>query len=201
MQTTQRCFQNEYLDNLLHACKPCHLRCSNTPPLVCQSYCNASTTSSLKIIDVNLWIYLSVGIISSLTVFLLILMLKKRSPERSKEELKNTGMTFRERDNITFVYIFAETKAELKEIIKVDLDRNENDEAGIFPRNSTTMTYMVEECKYKDCGEGDDISFPFPTMEEGATVFVDTKTNDFCKSSPSSMNDTFMGLWKSVFTT
>ncbi|XP_044513270.1 tumor necrosis factor receptor superfamily member 17 [Gracilinanus agilis] len=180
MQITQRCFQNEYLDNLLHACKPCHLRCSNTPPLVCQSYCNASTPSSLKIIDVNLWIYLSVGIISSLTVFLLILILKKRSPERSKDELKNT-----------------ETKAELKEIVKVDLDRNENDDAGIFPRNSTAMTYMLEECKCKDCGKGDvasDISFPFPAMEEGATVLVTTKTNDFCKSSPGSMNDTFMGL-------
>ncbi|XP_027695298.1 tumor necrosis factor receptor superfamily member 17 [Vombatus ursinus] len=185
----QRCFQNEYFDNLLYACKPCYLRCSNTPPLVCQSYCNASTTSSLKITDVNLWSCVGVGIISSLTIFLLILILKRMSPERSKNEFENT-----------------EPKAELQEIAKVDLDRSENDEAGILPRSSTTMTYIVEESKCKDCNLGQgviasDISFPLPAMEEGATVLVTTKTNDFCKSSPGSMNDTFMGIWKSIFTT
>ncbi|XP_036593385.1 tumor necrosis factor receptor superfamily member 17 [Trichosurus vulpecula] len=180
----QRCFQNEYFDNLLYTCKPCHLRCSNTPPLVCQSYCYASTTSSLKITDVNLWICVGVGIISSLTIFLLILILKKMRPERSRDELEN-----------------AEPKAELQEIAKVDLDRSENDEAGILPRNNTTMTYIVEEFKCKDHNLGSDISFPLPAMEEGATVLVTTKTNEFSKNSPGSMNDTFMGIWKSIFTT
>ncbi|XP_068944189.1 tumor necrosis factor receptor superfamily member 17 [Petaurus breviceps papuanus] len=180
----QRCFQNEYFDNLLHTCKPCHLRCSNTPPLVCQSYCNVLTTRSLKFTDLSLWICIGVGIISSLTIFLLILILKKMSPERSKDELENT-----------------EPKAELQVVAKVDLNRSENDEAGILPRSSTTMTYIVEECKCKDCNIGSDISFPFPVMEEGATVLVTTKTNDFCKSSPGSKNDTFMGIWKSIFTT
>ncbi|XP_072466117.1 tumor necrosis factor receptor superfamily member 17 [Notamacropus eugenii] len=180
----QKCFQNEYFDNLLYTCKPCHLRCSNTPPLVCQSYCNASTTTSLKITDVSIWICTGVGIISSLTVFLLILILKKMIPERSKDELENT-----------------EPKAELQETAKVDLDRSENNEAGTLPRSSTSMTYIVEACKCEDCNLGSDISFPLPAMEEGATVLVTTKTNYFCKSSPVSMNDTFMGIWKSIFTT
>ncbi|KAM9093741.1 tumor necrosis factor receptor superfamily member 17 isoform X1 [Sarcophilus harrisii] len=184
----QKCFQNEYFDNLLYACKPCHLRCSNTPPLVCQSYCYASNTSTLKITDVSLWICLGVGIISSLTIFLLIL-LKKKNPKRSKDELENT-----------------EPKTEVQEITKFDLDRSKYDEAGILPRNSTTMPYIIEECKCKDCNldKGDiasDICFPLPAMEEGATVLVTTKTNDFCKSSSGPMNDTFMGIWKSIFTT
>ncbi|XP_074143389.1 tumor necrosis factor receptor superfamily member 17 [Sminthopsis crassicaudata] len=186
---TQRCFQNEYFDNLLYVCKPCHLRCSKTPPLVCQSYCYASNTSSLKITDVSLWICIGVGIISSLTIFLLILLLKKKNPKRSKDELENT-----------------EPKTEVQEITKFDLDRSKNDEAGILPKNSTTMSYIVEECKCKDCNLGkadsaSDICFPLPAMEEGATVLVTTKTNDFCKSSPGPMNDAFMGIWKSIFTT
>ncbi|EDL96196.1 tumor necrosis factor receptor superfamily, member 17 (predicted), isoform CRA_b [Rattus norvegicus] len=35
----QRCFHSEYFDSLLHACKPCRLRCSN-PPAPCQPYCD-----------------------------------------------------------------------------------------------------------------------------------------------------------------
>ncbi|XP_006522053.1 tumor necrosis factor receptor superfamily member 17 isoform X2 [Mus musculus] len=35
----QQCFHSEYFDSLLHACKPCHLRCSN-PPATCQPYCD-----------------------------------------------------------------------------------------------------------------------------------------------------------------
>ncbi|XP_047636433.1 tumor necrosis factor receptor superfamily member 17 isoform X2 [Phacochoerus africanus] len=61
----QQCYQNEYFDRLLIACKPCRLRCSNTPPVTCQHYCN--------------------------TIFILMFLLRKRSSGPLRDELRNPG--------------------------------------------------------------------------------------------------------------
>nr|KAF6442655.1 TNF receptor superfamily member 17 [Rousettus aegyptiacus] len=44
----QQCIQGDYFDRLLNACTPCHLRCSNTPPLTCQRFCNAGSALQNK---------------------------------------------------------------------------------------------------------------------------------------------------------
>ncbi|XP_014399652.1 PREDICTED: tumor necrosis factor receptor superfamily member 17 [Myotis brandtii] len=69
----QQCPQHEYFDRLLNACKPCHLRCSNTPPLICQRYCN--------------------------TVFVLMILLRKMSSEPSKDKFKSTGSPLQNKAN------------------------------------------------------------------------------------------------------
>ncbi|PNI23469.1 TNFRSF17 isoform 3, partial [Pan troglodytes] len=88
--------QNEYFDSLLHACIPCQLRCSsNTPPLTCQRYCNASVTNSVKGTNAILWTCLGLSLIISLAVFVLMFLLRKISSEPLKDEFKNTEMESR----------------------------------------------------------------------------------------------------------
>ena len=47
-QMAQRCSPNEYFDRLLNSCISCQLRCPNTPPVICQHYCNTSKWSCLN---------------------------------------------------------------------------------------------------------------------------------------------------------
>ena len=52
----------------------------------------------------------------------------------------------------------------------------------ILPRS---LEYTVEECTCEDCVKSQlnidsDHFFPLPAMEEGATILVTTKTNDYC---------------------
>uniref|UniRef100_A0A8C9KSP2 TNF receptor superfamily member 17 n=1 Tax=Panthera tigris altaica TaxID=74533 RepID=A0A8C9KSP2_PANTA len=120
----QPCFQNEYFDKLLNVCKPCHLRCLNTPPSPCQRYCS---------------------------VFLANIHRESR-----------TGT-------------------------KVLLSRG--------------LEYTVEECTCEDCVKNkskvdSDHSFPLPAMEEGATILVTTKTNDYCNSLVASITE----MERSIFT-
>ncbi|EOB02042.1 Tumor necrosis factor receptor superfamily member 17 [Anas platyrhynchos] len=42
------CPENEYFDNLVLSCKPCHLRCSGTPPPSCENYCDKSASVELN---------------------------------------------------------------------------------------------------------------------------------------------------------
>ncbi|XP_043944833.1 tumor necrosis factor receptor superfamily member 17 [Protopterus annectens] len=46
-----------------------------------------------------------------------------------------------------------------------------------------------------------DTSFPLPATEEGATVLVTTKTNEYCSNTPNAKNDAFLRLWTSIFGT
>ncbi|ELW67651.1 RUN domain-containing protein 2A [Tupaia chinensis] len=115
----QQCFQNEYFDSLLHACKPCHLRCFHTPPPTCQRYCNAGS------------------------IFL--------------------------------------------DVANADLDNSRTDKI-LLPSG---LGYTVEECTCEDCVKPKvdfDHFFPLPAMEEGATILVTTKTNDYCNCMPGSQN-------------
>ncbi|XP_037671407.1 tumor necrosis factor receptor superfamily member 17 [Choloepus didactylus] len=164
-QMAQQCFQHEYFDSLLHTCKPCHLRCSNTPPLTCQRYCNASVTKSVKGTNAILWTCLAVGLILCLAFFVLMFLLKKMSSEQLKDNFKNTGSALREAHNAELANSM--TGAEV-----------------ILPRG---LGYTVEECTCEDCVKSkpkadSDQVFPLPAMEEGATLLVTTKTNDYCNS-------------------
>ncbi|XP_038619418.1 tumor necrosis factor receptor superfamily member 17 [Tachyglossus aculeatus] len=180
IRMVQQCFKNEYFDNLLHACKPCHLRCPKSPPVVCQSYCSASATGSVKITDEILWICLGMGAVLSLTVFVLTFLFKKMSQEQTKEELKNTGV----RDPA--------------------VPKGAKEDEASFPLRAGTATKVtVEECTCEECHSGNPKeatrpSFPLPATQEGATVLVTTKTNDCYKGGPGVGGDTFSGLWESA---
>uniref|UniRef100_A0A8C6ZXG3 TNF receptor superfamily member 17 n=1 Tax=Nothoprocta perdicaria TaxID=30464 RepID=A0A8C6ZXG3_NOTPE len=63
-----QCPPSEYFDNLLFSCKPCHLRCAGTPPRPCEQHCTESGGV--------LWIYLGIGVILVLTLFLLMVLLR-----------------------------------------------------------------------------------------------------------------------------
>ncbi|XP_027469534.2 tumor necrosis factor receptor superfamily member 17 isoform X2 [Zalophus californianus] len=138
-QMAQQCIQNEYFDKLLTACKPCHLRCSHTPPLPCQRYCDA-----MKETNTILWTCLGLSLIVSLTVFVLMFLLKKMNSEPSKNERKNTGSALQN-------------------------EVNTDQEEGCASRTA---------------------------MEEGATILVTTKTNDYCNSLLASITE----MEKPIFT-
>ncbi|XP_062957168.1 tumor necrosis factor receptor superfamily member 17 [Cynocephalus volans] len=172
-QMAQRCFQDEYFDSLFHACKPCHLRCSNTPPVTCQRYCNASMTNSVKGANAILWTCLGLSLMVSLAVFVLMFLLRKMSSEPLKDEFKNAGLV-------------------LLDVANADLDNSRTGGEIILP---TGLGYTVEECTCEDCVKSklkvdSDHFFPLPAMEEGATILVTTKTNDYCKSLPTALSVT-----------
>uniref|UniRef100_G3SL17 Tumor necrosis factor receptor superfamily member 17 n=1 Tax=Loxodonta africana TaxID=9785 RepID=G3SL17_LOXAF len=167
----RQCFQNEYFDGLLYACKPCHLRCSNTPPLSCQRYCNASMTNSAKGANVILWTCLGLCLIVSLAVFVLMFLVKKMSGELLKDKSKNTGW-------------FDDDSS--KDVANVDLENSKPGVERVLPRG---LGYTIEECTCEDCVKSkpkvdSDHFFPLPTMEEGATILVTTETTDHSNSLP-----------------
>nr|KAF6356265.1 TNF receptor superfamily member 17 [Myotis myotis] len=172
----QQCPQNEYFDRLLNACKPCHLRCSNTPPLICQRYCNTDVIGSFSLSDISfnsvkgtnaiLWTCLGLSLLLSLTVFVLMILLRKMSSEPSKDKFKSTGSPLQNEAN-------------------ADLDDRKASRTGeeILSRS---LEYTVEDCTCEDCVKSQpkvdsDHFFPLPAMEEGATILVTTKTNDYCR--------------------
>ncbi|XP_045633870.1 tumor necrosis factor receptor superfamily member 17 isoform X3 [Ursus americanus] len=175
-QMAQECLQNEYFDRLLSACKPCHLRCSNTPPVPCQRYCDA-----MKGTNEILWTCLGLSLIVSLTVFVLMFLLRKMNSEPSKDECKNTGSALQK-------------------------EANADQEEGRASRTgdevlSRGLEYTVEECTCEDCVNSEskvdsDHFFPLPAMEEGATILVTTKTNDYCNSLLASVTE----MEKPIFT-
>ncbi|XP_022407920.1 tumor necrosis factor receptor superfamily member 17 isoform X1 [Delphinapterus leucas] len=177
-QMAQQCFQNEYFDRLLNACKPCHLRCPNTPPLICQRYCN-----TMKGTNAILWTCLGLSLIVSLTVFVLMFLLRKMSSEPLKDEFKNTGPALQKDAN-------------------ADLYESDDGRTGAETLLSRGLGYTVEECTCEDCVRSkpkvdSDHFFPLPAMEEGATILVTTKTNDYCNSLLAASSVT--GMEKSVF--
>ncbi|XP_007937928.2 LOW QUALITY PROTEIN: tumor necrosis factor receptor superfamily member 17 [Orycteropus afer afer] len=166
-QMAQQCFQDEYFDHLLHACKPCHLRCSNTPPLACQRYCHAGLTNPGKGANVILWTCLGLCLTVSLAVFVLMFLLQKMRTELLKDKSKNTGPA-------------------LQDVANIDLDNSKTGVEIALPRG---LGYTIEECTCEDCVkskpkvDADDF-FPLPAMEEGATTLVTTKTSDHSNSLP-----------------
>ncbi|XP_043416448.1 tumor necrosis factor receptor superfamily member 17 [Prionailurus viverrinus] len=173
----QPCFQNEYFDRLLNVCKPCHLRCLNTPPSPCQRYCSA-----MKGTNTILWTCLGLSLTVSLTVFVLMFLLRKMRSEPSKDAFKNTGSALRN---------------------EAEADQRESRESrtGAKVLLSRGLEYTVEECTCEDCVKNkstvdSDHSFPLPAMEEGATILVTTKTNDYCNSLVASVTE----MERSIFT-
>ncbi|NXL94195.1 TNR17 factor, partial [Alectura lathami] len=153
------CPQNEYFDHLLLSCKPCHLRCSSTPPPSCESYCDKSGA---------LWICLGIGIILILTLFTLMVLFKWKHLKQLKEKLKNT-----------------DSSVERNDIVKAKTESSVHTDGMRHSLQSETLMYSVEECTCSDCGlvkpqTGCETSFPLPATEEGATVLVTTKSFDYC---------------------
>uniref|UniRef100_A0A8C3VLQ6 TNF receptor superfamily member 17 n=1 Tax=Catagonus wagneri TaxID=51154 RepID=A0A8C3VLQ6_9CETA len=164
-QMAQQCYQNEYFDRLLIACIPCHLRCSNNPPVRCQHYCN---TNSVKGTNMILWTCLGLSLIVSLTVFILMFLLRKMSSGPRKDELKNTGSVPQKGAD-------------------ADPGHGSEGQKGAETLLSRGLEYTVEECTCDDCVKSEpkvdaDHFFPLPAMEEGATILVTTKTNGYCNS-------------------
>ncbi|XP_059125104.1 tumor necrosis factor receptor superfamily member 17 [Peromyscus eremicus] len=165
----QQCFHSEYFDSLLHACKPCHLRCSN-PPVPCQPYCNPSVTGSMKGTHIVLWTFLGLTLIVSLALFTLMFLLRKMNSEALKGKLQNSGSI-------------------LLDKASTDLRKSRADDVRILPGS---LEYTVEECTCEDCVKSNpkvdsDHFFPLPAMEEGATILVTTKTSDYGKSVPTAL--------------
>ncbi|XP_017652827.1 tumor necrosis factor receptor superfamily member 17 [Nannospalax galili] len=166
----QQCFHNEYFDSLLHACKPCHLRCPDTPPVMCQRYCNTRMTSFAKGTNTILWTCLGLTLVASLALFVLMFLLRKMSSEVLKNKFQSpvsSGLV-------------------LLDMANTDLDKNKTDNERILPRS---LGYTVEECTCDDCAKSNpkidsDHLFPLPAMEEGSTILVTTKTSDYSKSMP-----------------
>ncbi|XP_052052994.1 tumor necrosis factor receptor superfamily member 17 isoform X2 [Apodemus sylvaticus] len=181
-----RCFRSEYFDSLLHACKPCHLRCSN-PPVPCQPYCDPSMASSVRETYTVLWIFLGLTLALSLALFTLSFLLRKMNPEMLKDKPQSPGQL--------------DGSVQMDKAID-ELTRSRAGEQRTLPRS---LEYTVEECTCEDCvksssyGDSDHF-FPLPAMEEGATILVTTKTGDYSKSSVPSALQSVMGTEKPTHT-
>ncbi|XP_031218744.1 tumor necrosis factor receptor superfamily member 17 isoform X2 [Mastomys coucha] len=178
----QQCFHSEYFDSLLHACKPCHLRCSN-PPAPCQPYCDPSMTSSVRRMDTVLWIFLGLTLVLSLALFTLSILLRKMNPEALKDKPQSPGSIQLAQGD-------------------TELTRSRAGDERTLPRS---LEYTVEECICEDCvtsnPKGDsDHFFPLPAMEEGATILVTTKTSDYGNSSVPTALQSVMGMEKPTHT-
>ncbi|NXE96465.1 TNR17 factor, partial [Menura novaehollandiae] len=166
-----QCPKNEYFDNLLLSCKPCHLRCSSTPPPSCENYCEKSKyISAILCTDSSgiLWICLGLGVILILTLFTLMVLFKWKHLKQRKEKLENT-----------------DSSVEMNNILKANTESRVNTEEIRHTLQSETLMYSVEECTCSDCGlvksqTACETSFPLPATEERATVLVTTKSFDYC---------------------
>ncbi|KAF6127830.1 TNF receptor superfamily member 17 [Phyllostomus discolor] len=166
-----QCLKNEYFDSLLNACISCYLRCFSITPAICENYCNSVhylsdiSFNSVKGSSTILWTCFGLSVLLSLTVFVLVFLLRKRRSPPLKDEFKSTGSALQKEAN-------------------ADMDGRKDSRTGeeILPRS---LEYTVEECTCEDCAKSQphidsDHFFPLPAMEEGATVLVTTKTNDYC---------------------
>ncbi|NWI04803.1 TNR17 factor, partial [Tichodroma muraria] len=157
-----QCPKNEYFDNLLLSCTPCHLWCSSAPPPSCENYCEKSTDSSGI-----LWICLGIGLILIITLFTLMVLFKWKHLKQLKGKLENT-----------------DSSVEPNNILKANTESSVNIEEIRHTLPSETLMYSVEECTCSDCGlvkpqTGCETSFPLPATEERATVLVTTKSFDY----------------------
>ncbi|XP_059717663.1 tumor necrosis factor receptor superfamily member 17 isoform X1 [Haemorhous mexicanus] len=157
-----QCPKNEYFDNLLLSCTPCHLRCSSAPPPSCENYCEKSTDSSGI-----LWICLGIGLILIFTLFTLMVLFKWKHLKQLKEKLENKDSSVEPSNNL-----------------KAETESSVNTEEIRHTVPSETLMYSVEECTCSDCGlvkpqTGCETSFPLPATEERATVLVTTKSFDY----------------------
>lgn len=94
-----------------------------------------------------------------------MLLLRKMKSEPQRATFKNTGLV-------------------LQNEAKADLEARGAGEEVLPPRG---LEYTVEECTCEDCRRSEpqvdsDHFFPLPAMEEGATILVTTKTNDYRSS-------------------
>ncbi|XP_019570715.2 tumor necrosis factor receptor superfamily member 17 [Rhinolophus sinicus] len=163
---------NQYFDGLLKACKPCHLRCPNGPP-TCQRYCN----NTMKGTNVILWTCLGLSLLVSLTLFILMFLLSKMKSEPLKDEFKSTESALQNQAN-------------------ADRDARKESSTGVEILLPRGLEYTVEECTCEDCVKSkpkvdSDHLFPLPAMEEGATILVTTKTNEYCDGLPAAGNVTW----------
>ncbi|KAF6272513.1 TNF receptor superfamily member 17 [Rhinolophus ferrumequinum] len=161
---------NQYFDGLLNACKPCHLRCSNSPP-TCQRYCNNTMKGPTNAI---LWTCLGLSLLVSLTLFILMFLLSKISSEPLKDGFKSTESALQNEAN-------------------ADLDTKKESRTGVEILLSRGLEYTVEECTCEDCVKSkpkvdSDHRFPLPAMEEGATILVTTKTSEYGDGLPAAGN-------------
>ncbi|XP_049624845.1 tumor necrosis factor receptor superfamily member 17 [Suncus etruscus] len=164
----QQCFQNEYFDSLLNSCKPCHLRCSNTPPLPCQHHCNA-----MKGTNALLWACLGLSVILSLTVFVMFLLRKLRS-ESLLGKPRNTGSA-------------------LGHLVKVGPEHKGLKAEMLPPQGGLKC---IVECSCNDCAmrkpqEDHEPFFPLPVMEEGTSVSVSGKISTACCGLPGAKDQGF----------
>lgn len=93
--------------------------------------------------------------------------------------------------------------AVLQENANADLDVSNNSSIVAEPLLSRGLGYTVEECMCEDCVRSklkvdSDHFFPLPAMEEGTTILVTTKTNDYCDSLLATTSVT--GMEKSIST-
>lgn len=117
----------------------------------------------------------------SLAVFVLMVLLRKMSSEPLKDACKNTGSV-------------------LLDVANAGLGGSRTGDERTLPRG---LGYTVEECTCEDCVKSkpkvdSDHFFPLPAMEEGATILVTTKTNDYSNSLPLASSTT--GVEKSIST-
>ncbi|NXY52590.1 TNR17 factor, partial [Callaeas wilsoni] len=162
-----QCPKNEYFDNLLLSCTPCHLWCSSAPPPSCENYCEKSKYISATLCGGILWICLGLGGILILTLFTLMVLFKWKHLKQLKEKLENT-----------------DSSVEPKNILQAKTESSVNTEEIRHTLPSETLMYSVEECTCSDCGlvkpqTGYETSFPLPATEERATVLVTTKSFDY----------------------
>lgn len=93
--------------------------------------------------------------------------------------------------------------AVLQKNANADLDVSNNSTIVAEPLLSRGLGYTVEECTCEDCVRSkpkvdSDHFFPLPAMEEGATILVTTKTNEYCSSLLAASSVT--GMEKSIYT-
>uniref|UniRef100_A0A8D2NC90 BCMA TALL-1 binding domain-containing protein n=1 Tax=Zonotrichia albicollis TaxID=44394 RepID=A0A8D2NC90_ZONAL len=150
-----QCPKNEYFDNLLLSCTPCHLRCSSAPPPSCENYCEKRTDSSGI-----LWICLGIGLILIFTLFTLMALFKWKHLKQQK--LQNT-------DHCTFYSVNTE-----------EIRHTPPRETLMYSVEECTCS----DCGLVKPQTGCETSFPLPATEERATVLVTTKSFDYCNYGP-----------------
>ncbi|KAJ1096963.1 hypothetical protein NDU88_002093 [Pleurodeles waltl] len=172
------CLTGEYFDSLLQSCRSCRLRCSRSPPSICQRYCHSYATGPVKAMAKdryeNLWICLGTVLFLTATVLILSLLLRKLRPTYSTSRAEQT-------DSGEDTNVVSQNGAESGaggEAVENLLTKTDETEKRPETSEAEVKDCTCEVCDLLKLQATSEFRFPLPATEEGATLLVTTKTYD-----------------------
>ncbi|KAL4624526.1 tumor necrosis factor receptor superfamily member 17-like [Arapaima gigas] len=189
-----KCAKNSYYDGLVEMCKPCYLRCSNSPPVSCTSYCTKSSESAVPENN-NVWVILVVFLLlNAFTTMLLLVhvLRKKRCRQTSVEKVLRLCINL-----ILSSFIVGSDQDQV-----ADPGGEEGSDAAkrTETANDAGIFHWKPVLEEENSDSQYNSSLPLPSTEEGTTILVTTKTAQTYNYTPHCTEDKTLGvsLWGSV---